>query len=636
MPRLLILLVGLALAAAGVTDYTDGIVRYVARIVDGMAFTDLYQPAFDPPPMNTYTYRPLTVLMVKLELLLCGRDPFYMTLLHGLSIPWLGFATHRFCRTHGLQHVALPCALSTMALPSMLFAGWIPVESDAIGAAFLCEAAFFLQTFRTTLARRHLVGFALMAFGAATTKETSAAAMFGYLLAFTWAYRHAHFKRWLAVLSTYSAVLLVLILPFLLSTAQTPHNFHVQSQGFNLSRAGFMLLHNLAQIFYVTSSGGAVLIALHLVTREQPNSRWAVIALAASALFLFAAPPMRVYNHYESVIIDQVVYVALCGTLLLTALVIHAIRGSAEHVTLAGTVLFLFFVLAVAPILMLQSRPDVSARLYAPIVPIVHGLAWAAAWHFHTALQGRRRWLGWAVSATFALFVPLSAANGIQQFRARMDVELVAKTQLAALLKQAHVTCPFVIATNRNAELATEELQVLGVNWTACSELFVPNHVDLDPADADLDSWGIQGHRYNLLPTDQSHIAQALLAGRAPQRCVYLYVQTPKAMWETQNFQDHAGDFSWAFGRLPEFDEEVYQQQIEIQFREQLGYQKLFKRARAKEFTVESTYDLFPANPNTLVRRLLAGRPLIEAYAYEGRILALEKCRNVNAGSPAN
>jgi len=624
--QLLIGVVGLLLAAAGVTEYTDGIVRYVAGVVDGISWLDLWKPAFDPPPMNTYTYRPLTVVSVKLGLLITDRNTMAMAVLHGLTIPWLGLAAHRFLRVHGMAKVALPAALSTMALPSMLFSGWIPVESDIMGAAFLCEAGWALQRWRATGARRTLIFFAVMAFGAATTKETSAAAGFGYLAAFAWAYRKEAFKRYAAVAFTYGVVLFILIIPFLMAKAMKPHNFNVASDEFTMARAWYLIVHNLAQLFYILSSAGALLLAV--------RGRLRLPVLLLLAVVVLAAPPLRVYNHYESVIIDQVDYVALTMVIALGALTWIFLRsGSPEEVTCTGAVLFLFGVLAVAPVLALQSRPDVSARLYAPVAPILHGLAWSGAALLVADARERPRWvrpIAWLVAGSFALFPLGAASNGVQLFRARMAVELVAKTALAERLKQPGITCPFVIVVNRDHELAVEELQALEVDWTQCSELFVPNLVHLDPSDSDLESWKIQGHTYSLTPSDNDGMAQKLLDGEALERCTYLYLQTPKAMMDTSDYQRFAGDFAWAFNNLPEFDEEVYRQQVEIQYREHIAYQKLFGRAGAGEVLVEEPFTVFPLNPNEALQRLFRGIPVIETYSYEGRTLFFENCLTIS------
>jgi hypothetical protein len=546
-----------------------------------------------------------------------------MTVIHLFSIPWLGFGVHRFLRTHGLESVATVSAISTMALPSMLFAGWISVESDGIGAAFVCEAGWALQCYRKSGTKKYLFLFALMALGAATTKETSAAAMWGYLACFTWIYRKEDLRRIGTIALTFSITLFVLVLPFLMATSQKPHDFHVQSAGFEFSRVGYFLLHNGAQLFYIASSAGALLILL--MGRNSP----ARLLFAAAVLVM--TPPLRIYNHYESIIIDQIEYVSLIAAILIFGLLSIFSRRDAtpEQRILSGTALFLPMVLAIAPIIALQTRPDVSARLYAPIVPILHGFAWMSARTLFRSLPTLSRWNrppAWIVLFCFAFFPLVSANNGIQQFRARMWVESRAKPALAEQLKRDNVACPFIIAVNRDHELAAEELESLGVNWDQCTELFVPNRVQLDPSLADFDEWRIQGHRYDLLPTVNSDISDALLAGHAPARCSYLYLQNPKAMMETQNFTLFSGDFSWAYGHLPEFDEEVYAQQIEIQYREQIGYQMLFKRSGATEIAYETPFTVLPTHPNELFGRLLSDLPVIETYAYEGRLFFFENC----------
>lgn len=622
---------GLILAAAGVTEYTDGIVRYVTRIVDGHAWLDLWRPAFDPPPMNTYTYRPLTVAMVKLELLLCGRDTVWMTILHAASIPWLGFAVHRFLRTHGLESAATPAALTTMALPSMLFAGWLPVESDGIGAAFLCETGWALQMWRANpKSRRYLVLMGLAAFGAATTKETSAAACFGYLASVAWAYRREEARRWLTVLGIYSAALALLVTPLLLAQPEA-HDFNVAAAGFSAEKALFFGAHNLTQLFYVTSSAGAVLVLLGAAFATAGGSarRWQVALVLAGVVLLLAAPPMRVYNHYESVIIDQIGYVLLCAGILLAGLSWMLLwpRGQPDRVVLVGTVLFLLFTLVVAPMLARQSRPDVSARLYAPVVPIVHGLAWAAGLAL-VRLRGRLlRPAAWVILVCFAATPLIGAANSIQLFRARMGVELEAKRALAQVLTRPGAHCPVVIATNRDNELATEELEALGVPWADCSRLFVPNKIALDPSDADIHAFEIQGHTYSHKPLDLRRLQEDLKEGRTPEGCVLLFVQTPRAMMDTADFWRFAGDFTWAFGKLPEFNEDVFTQQIEVQYREHTAFEMLFRRAGAREIKVEVPFDLLPLNPNELLTRLISGPPVIESYAFEGRILYFDACR---------
>ena len=83
------------MALAGATSYVDAIVPWVFAIWDSIGWADIYKPLFNPEPMNTYAYRPLSVIL-KLGLLLTGRDAWLMTLVHALILPVFGLVSARF------------------------------------------------------------------------------------------------------------------------------------------------------------------------------------------------------------------------------------------------------------------------------------------------------------------------------------------------------------------------------------------------------------------------------------------------------------------------------------------------------------------------------------------------------------
>ena len=602
---LVIVAAGLILAGLGVTAYADSIVEYVVRIVDRIAWGDIWRPVHDPPPMETDTYRPLTVVMVKALLWVTGRDVISMTLIHVLALPWLALATRRFLRAHGLAEVATPAALTTIALPAMLFAAWIPVESDGLGAAFCLEAGALLQLWRRGGRRRDLILFGLAAFGAATTKETSAAALFGYLLSASVVHRREDPRLW-RVLLAYGAGLAVLVTPLLLTRSQHHHPFFLAAD-----RVGFLLLHDLGQIAYLLGAAGCLLVFL----LAAPRWRW--LGFGAAALLL-CIPPTRVYNHYESVILDRVLWFAPLALLAVGALVRLAISGPPDRRVLALTTLFLFATLVAAPVLAPQTRPDVSARLFAPVIPILHGLAWL----------GVRRWWPRARAATallagvHTLFVAFGAYGMVRAYRARMAIEDEAKAELVTLLRTPGVHCPVVIATNRDHELSVEELMARGAPWPDCSALFVPNYLKHDPPPADFQKFKLQGHTYSLRSLDLARMQRRLRGGRPPSGCVLLYVQTARARFETEGLDDAlSGDFAWAFGRMPEFDEFVHTQQVRIQFQPQTDYEKHFRRAGAAEVALSRRFEVLPFTPTDAIRRLLAGWPVVESYNYEVRLL---------------
>ncbi len=609
----------------GVGEANDGIVRYVTDIVRPIPWADLWRPIFDPPPMNTMTYRPLTALSVKVLMALTGEDVFWMAVLHAPCLVWLAFAVRRALVAFGMERVAWRAAASTVVLPSLLFSTWIPVESDVMGAAFVCEAAALLPRVLDGATGRSRLLLVLWLLGAATTKETSAAA--GGLLVGAFALtapRGQRLAAWSWV-GGYAVVLGICITPLLLSKGLTPHDFHVDAEGFSWSRAGYLGLHNLAQVFYVTSSAGAVALLVlalaHGHERRPRLVRW-LGALAVAALFL--APPLRVYNHYESVIIDHIDFVGPSTGVAVLALAVLALAGPRHQRVAALIALGLLATLVLAPVLARQSRPDVSARLYAPVIPFLHALAWRGV---DRAREQLPRAASRALWVCFALFPLFNAVNGVGAWRARMSTESVAKPELAALITRDGVSCPIVIATNRNHELAIEELKALGVPWPACAELFVPNRMPLDSSDADLSTWRAQGYLYSLGESQAPKVLEALIEKRVPERCVVLYEQSAKTTLETfGRFVEFSGDFAWAFDKLPEFNREMHQQQLELQFRENTSYEALFRRVGAPRRLVAAPYVLLPINPNEVVGRLLRGMPLVETYQYEIRLMPLDGC----------
>ncbi|MEC8025001.1 MAG: hypothetical protein VX223_13815, partial [Myxococcota bacterium] len=449
--------------------------------------------------------------------------------------------------------------------------------------------------------------------------------MFGYLLAASIAYRNEDGQPLRRITAGAAVVLGILVAPLLFADRQVPHDFHVGAETFDWSRVGFMFIHNSTQVFYVTSAVGCGLIALFgLRGRSQ------LIGAVVLLLGLLMCPPLRIYNHYESVIIDQIVWVFPFSIALIVSLlrVFFSPKTSPEHATLAGTVLALGGVLVLAPVFAVQTRPDVSARLYAPAVPSLLTLAWLSVNALRAGSSRPHRVLGVLFTVFLAWYPFAGAVNGIDFWRARMNTERLAKLELVDALGDA--PCPFIIATNRNSELAVEELQAFGVDWQKCSSLFVPNKVQHDLSAGDEAEWKVQGHSYELDVLEVEGLQslhKALHAGKAPDRCTYLYFQSPKAMMETHDFKRFAGDFQWAFGNLPEFDEEVHAQQVETMFREEIGYQKFMLRAGADERVVESPFVILPANMTESLGRLLSGIPVIETYAYEGRVLSLQNCR---------
>ena len=103
---------------------------------------------------------------------------------------------------------------------------------------------------------------------------------------------------------------------------------------------------------------------------------WAVLLVGGLP---WLAPIVRIYNHYESVTISSWLMVVCTMAPAFGALVWIAVRGERNHAVLAAAIVLAVLGLLGGPILANGARADVSARLFAPVLPLLHGLAWFGA-----------------------------------------------------------------------------------------------------------------------------------------------------------------------------------------------------------------------------------------------------------------
>jgi hypothetical protein len=265
---------------------------------------------------------------------------------------------------------------------------------------------------------------------------------------------------------------------------------------------------------------------------------------------------------------------------------------------------------------------------------MMHALAWSGGrtlWLKYG--EGKMRYAMRYVVLSFVLFPVFAAFGTIGANYARMTVEKEGKELVVSHLVK--MRCPLLICTNRDHELSVEELERMGVQWEECNSVFIPNIVRLDRRPKSVARWKMLGHTYSLKPINVDDVEAALRDERAPERCTLLYVQTPRARMDTREYWRFTGDFSWAFSHLPEFDREVFIQQIEIQYRGGTVYEDLFMRAGARRYKLEHPYSVLPLNPNELLWRIATGFPLIEDYAYEANSYLFESCgKRGGYGSP--
>ena len=240
---IIIAVVGVILAWAGVTTGVDSIVHYVFAIVDQIPATplELLKPVYNPEPMYTHAYRPLSTALVKLGCAVFGRTDGglqTMAFVHALFLVPYGISARYCLIVHGMTpRVATAAALTSMLTPTVLFSAWTIPEFDMVGAIFVLLAAAELH-------RGRFKAFVPLALLALFTKETSAILLFAYLCANALIQFRTNKKAtWIA--AGYLFVLFLAVLPIISVRPEVTTEYNVASSDFNWLRIPYLAFHNL-------------------------------------------------------------------------------------------------------------------------------------------------------------------------------------------------------------------------------------------------------------------------------------------------------------------------------------------------------------------------------------------------------
>ena len=640
-PTLILVVLGTFLAWGGVVEGADSIVYYVFGIVDGVPNDPLsvIKPIFNPEPMFTFAYRPLSTAVLKLGSIIFGRDTAGLaafTFVHGRVLIASGLGARRFLMAHGLgSGVSLLGAITAMATPTVLWSAWTLPEYDMVGATFVLWAGAALRQGR-------LARFIPLAVMAMVTKETSAVLMFAYLLAHS-AFVFREDKRVIGLVVGYIVLLLAAVSPTLLVNSPVSHEFYVRNEEFALGRIFWLAVHNSSQLLYSFGPAGALLL-WHVLRPRRLG--W---PLFAGGLLLFAvAPVFRVYNHYEAIVLSDLHWVLLWSACLLAGLCTLCVRGRAGERVLALSVLLGFCALMAGPILASFSRSDLSARLYAPMLPALFGLAWRGA---ELVVRDRphlwTRWwrpVGVAVICCFA-WQPLAGAFSQWQFwQARFPVERAIKAELVSQLQNegVPVCCarrgddceardedgPLVFYPNHNQEMDITELDVLGPvrsEVRQCTSLVQLLRTRVGPGllwDQDSPLQGVDQFRERVEP---GPVAGAMRGWLEMPRGVYLFVQTPRSRMSEADNRELVGDFSWALGNIPEARDGAFEQAMGVIYAEDTPLERTFAGTVRHKVEQEAAYVQLPLWLNEVPRRILRGLPLVERYVYLSSLYTLKK-----------
>lgn len=431
--QLLIFGLAAALAAAGAVPVIDHMTHTVLGIVEPIAWTEVWRPYWNPPPMNVGGVRPGSVMLMKLLALAFPGDQLPRPWLHAplaaLQLWVFGAGAWAWLRRQGLQDVALPSALACLVLSPTLFSAWFLPELDALGAGLTLGGLALLGR-PGPLQWRWAPCLALLASGVFLKESSGLLAL--ALLSSGAAAAGARGQRDRALRFAVGAGLtglgwLAVALPLLGDTSSA------MAGTSPLDRMG-VIEHNAVQLVSLVGSAGVGLLALGAL---RARAAWVAPAVVLGLLLL---PELRVYNHYEAVYATQrwvAVVLAAALALALAARLRETGRDGRAAVALAP--LAIYAVITAASLVLSTAREDMAARILLAAAPALFGLAFDAA---------RQAWVPATASTRAALAVLVAAcgwgavsegANAVVDWRARNAVDVAGRTALLPHLEPGGV-----------------------------------------------------------------------------------------------------------------------------------------------------------------------------------------------------
>jgi len=315
-------------------------------------------------------------------------------------------------------------------------------------------------------------------------------------------------------------------------------------------------------------------------------------------------------------------------------------RGDRDQRLLALTIILGFLGLLAGPVLASAARSDLSARLYAPLLPILFGLALHGAEYSLTARP--QPWSRWTkpVCALLALSLAWqSAAGGVSQWQfwqARFPTELAVKQEL---IKRLQGPCPRVYYPNHNQELAIEELDALGdvpEEVRKCVSLVQLLETDTRERSSAWNKWivavdGLRGVDQFRNRVDSSDVTDALMNAEVMPRGMQLFVQTPRSTMGAEINARIKPDFTWAETRIPEARLGTFEQAIGIMFVETTMLEEFIKERAHYSLSEARDFFVLPLWLHEIPQRLISGLPVIERYRYEALLFGFEPGRKVES-----
>ena len=438
----LAVIVGL-LAARPSAEFSSHMAFDVAARMTAGPFARVYLPE----GLDTETFRPISILLVRLMAAWGSPLHPWIGLCKGLSVPIFMGIVVIWGRARGLGAVGPIAGLATILTPAGLFNSWHLTEFDLIAAAFILGGEVLLLRARTLPGWRATV-LAALPFVAAAWLKDSAGVLAVVVLGASWVDERRDGLGWRGPAARVGALVVMMLLGFfLLGPTPRPGGPGASILADLFLRAGAVVSVQWAALLSLPAA-----LALGLARFGARLSTALGLGLVVAHL---AVPDLAWSSLFLCMLTGRGLLAVLLGSALLIALLTHAAgplsrdgKGlAASSFALAPVGAAIAFTLL--PML-LRMRPDVSTRVFLPVLPGAFALVLGSA----AALRPAWR-LALAVPLLWALLAP-----GIRfgtEFLATERVEHAVKGELARSISGPTV----VLGTHVVWEICARELEAL-------------------------------------------------------------------------------------------------------------------------------------------------------------------------------
>lgn len=604
------------LALASAIPITDEVGAFILRVVSTIEVGEAFSPSAMPPPMADALFRPLSVLAMKALIWAYGPHQLPGAIFVGgkafFSALAFGLAARAWLVAYGMVFAARVVPVLVLLLPAHIYGLVTLTEFDGLAAAATLGAGALFQ--RDLRERGAWWGGILLALAAVSIKESAAVVQLAFLLAASGVAFEAGDRRRARAVLTVALVVGGI-------WAGLGHELFTGAARSRLADFGVAARAPIVgilmfQLVMLLSWAGVAALATGVAARRSAR-----LVPAVFGLWLLA-PPLRVENIFQTLVVDSLVF-TVGSTLVLHGLLVGLLsrrmptqwRTSAAHILVVEAALIAGILTTSSP------REDMAGRLILSLSPMLFGLAVEAL--ATPAVPKAARWvLGSAlVSASVA-----GAYNTFVATRARAEVDAPARGVLAAQIGTGDV----VAADHYVERLGPDSLAALGAAPGVAESAvyaYAPTQVGPPKSWEGLAPAGDGSGAPLALPVNVD--VSALLEADAS---IWVYDLGPRSTMSDSANAALVGDFAWTRGiggiytplsRGPRQPELPFFSAFEDARRATWGACPLdqwLSNAGSKKYAAEKDYVQIAANLHEIPWRLLAGVPIMEKYTWNATI----------------